>query len=216
MREISVLVVADGVAVVRGLRRAARRDRALSIVGPVPDATGVLLASTAPDLIVVDLARQDGLGLDVLARVRELMPAAPILATTPAAGPEVASSVLSVGAAGLLPDTSDGRVLRDAVERAIAGELVLPDDDLALVVSRLRDARRASSAERIISLTVREQQVLGLIAEGWATGEVATQLAISAQTVQSHVKNILAKLGVHSKVEAVRVAWRCGAVAIPA
>lgn len=211
-----MLVVADGVAVVRGLRRAARRDRALSIVGPVPDATGVLLASTGPDLVVVDLARQDGLGLDVLARVRELMPAAPILATGPAAGPEVASSVLSVGAAGLLPDTIDGAVLRDAVERAIAGELVLPDDDLALVVSRLRDARRASNAERIMSLTVREQQVLGLIAEGWATGEVATQLAISAQTVQSHVKNILAKLGVHSKVEAVRVAWRCGAVAIPA
>jgi DNA-binding NarL/FixJ family response regulator len=215
MREISVLVVADGLAVVRGLRRAARRDRALSIVGPVPDATGVLLTPTA-DLVVVDLARQDGLGLDVLARVRELMPAAPILATGPAAGPEVASSVLSVGAAGLLPDTIDGSVLRDAVERAIAGELVLPDDDLALVVSRLRDARRATSTERIISLTVREQQVLGLIAEGWATGEVATQLAISAQTVQSHVKNILAKLGVHSKVEAVRVAWRCGAVAIPA
>jgi DNA-binding NarL/FixJ family response regulator len=215
MREISVLVVADGLAVVRGLRRAARRDRALSIVGPVPDATGVLLTPTA-DLVVVDLARQDGLGLDVLARVRELMPAAPILATGPAAGPEVASSVLSVGAAGLLPDTIDGSVLRDAVERAIAGELVLPDDDLALVVSRLRDARRATSTERIISLTVREQQVLGLIAEGWATGEVATQLAISAQTVQSHVKNILAKLGVHSKVEAVRVAWRCGAVASPA
>jgi DNA-binding NarL/FixJ family response regulator len=215
MREISVIVVADGLAVVRGLRRVARRDRALSIVGPVPDATGVLLTPTA-DLVVVDLARQDGLGLDVLARVRELMPAAPILATGPAAGPEVASSVLSVGAAGLLPDTIDGSVLRDAVERAIAGELVLPDDDLALVVSRLRDARRATSAERIISLTVREQQVLGLIAEGWATGEVATQLAISAQTVQSHVKNILAKLGVHSKVEAVRVAWRCGAVAIPA
>jgi DNA-binding CsgD family transcriptional regulator len=58
--------------------------------------------------------------------------------------------------------------------------------------------------------------VLRLLANGSTTGEIARLLEISPMTVQSHVKNVLAKLGVHSKVEAVRLAWRAGTIATPA
>jgi len=58
--------------------------------------------------------------------------------------------------------------------------------------------------------------VLRLIAEGVGTSEVARALGIAPATVQSHVKNLLAKLGVHSKVEAARVAWRVGIAGVPA
>ena len=66
------------------------------------------------------------------------------------------------------------------------------------------------------SLTARELEVLRLLANGSTTGEIARLLEISPMTVQSHVKNVLAKLGVHSKVEAVRLAWRAGTIATPA
>jgi two-component system nitrate/nitrite response regulator NarL len=59
-------------------------------------------------------------------------------------------------------------------------------------------------------LTARETEILRALAGGEATGEIAEQLGISPLTVQSHVKSILAKLGVHSKIEAVTMAWRFG------
>jgi DNA-binding CsgD family transcriptional regulator len=73
-----------------------------------------------------------------------------------------------------------------------------------------------STADHLDALTAREFEVLQLLANGSTTGEIARLLQISPMTVQSHVKNVLAKLGVHSKVEAVRLAWRAGAIATPA
>ncbi|HEX6844340.1 MAG TPA: response regulator transcription factor [Actinomycetota bacterium] len=218
MQQLSVLVVGDACGVASALTVACRRDRHLLVLGPVPDAASAAEAlPVAPDLFVVDLDRADELGVDVLARLRELVPFAKVLATTVRAGAEVASEVVSHGGAGLLPQPFVAAEVRDAIQRALAGELILPADDLAAVLSGLERARWRS-AERVLlsTLTTREQQVLGLLAEGRGTVDIAAALGISGFTVQSHVKNILAKLGVHSKVEAVRMAWRCRAVAVPA
>ena len=64
-------------------------------------------------------------------------------------------------------------------------------------------------------LTRREREILSLLAQGRTTNDIAHTLSISVLTVQSHVKNLLAKLGVHSKVEAIRYAWRSGELEIP-
>jgi DNA-binding CsgD family transcriptional regulator len=85
------------------------------------------------------------------------------------------------------------------------------------LVDRLRSVRAdLNGATNLDSLTVRELEVLRLLSDGRSTFEIAALLGISPMTVQSHVKNVLAKLGVHSKVEAVRLAWRFGACASPA
>ncbi|MGZ5129516.1 MAG: response regulator transcription factor, partial [Actinomycetota bacterium] len=100
----------------------------------------------------------------------------------------------------------------DAFRRARAGELVLPARDLPFLVDRLRErgAPRRDERALLASLTGRETEILALLADGMATRDVAERLDISPLTVQSHVKNILAKLGVHTTVEAVRIAWRHG------
>lgn len=219
MRELSVLVVGEARAVAEALGVACRRDRRLLILGPVPDAASAAdaVAAVAPDLLLIDLDRTDGLGVDILARVRELVPAVRVLATSVAGDGDAAAAVLGHGGVGILPRPFVGSEVRDAFERALAGELILPASDLAAIVSRLEQARwRSAEAARLGSLTSRERQVLSLLAEGLGTGEIATHLGITGFTVQSHVKNILAKLAVHSKVEAVRMAWRCRAVAVPA
>jgi DNA-binding NarL/FixJ family response regulator len=197
---------------------ACRRDRRLLILGPVPDAAAAADALPAPpDLFVVDLDRPDGRGIDVLARLREGVPSSRVLGTAASATPEVAAEVMSNGGHGLLAQPFAAAEVRDAAERALAGELILPADDLAAVLSGLERVRWGSSERQLLAtLTARERQVLTLLAEGRGTGEIATSLGISGLTVQSHVKNVLGKLGVHSKVEAVRMAWRCGAVAVPA
>ena len=104
--------------------------------------------------------------------------------------------------------------MRESILRAWAGELVVEDEDLGRIVRSLAAARAARRATRVTSLTVREIEVLRALAQGMATAEIAEDLRITPATVQSHVKNILSKLGVHSKVEAVTLAWRHGLVPI--
>ena len=103
----------------------------------------------------------------------------------------------------------------DTLRRAAAGELILPAAHLAALVELVRVSRFEREASRIEALTRREREVLALLADGHTTNEVADALSISVMTVQSHVKNVLAKLGVHSKVEAIRYAWKSGAISMP-
>jgi len=88
-----------------------------------------------------------------------------------------------------------------------------------LRIAELHASAEALACSRVVLLGYPDSGSTGTVHPGSfaavPTSEVAERLGISAMTVQSHVKNVLAKLGVHSKVEAVRIAWRCGAVAVP-
>jgi DNA-binding NarL/FixJ family response regulator len=209
MRErIRVLVVAAEPRLARVLTGALPARGAATVLGPITDAkqAAAALADGLADLVVVDLDRADGSGLDVVATVAAA--GGRVLAASERGGPDVAANALSAGACGLLPAARD-RSLLDVFRRALAGELVLPDDDLSSLVDRIT-AAGAAGADGLRSLTPREREILQTLAAGASTIEVAEAFGISPLTVQSHVKNILAKLGVHSKVDAVRIAWRHG------
>jgi two-component system nitrate/nitrite response regulator NarL len=122
----------------------------------------------------------------------------------------VIADALAAGACGYVPKTRAVDELMDVVRRAAAGELVMPERDLAAVVDQLRGSRPSSGELALRRLTPREAEILRSLASGQTTTQVAESLGISALTVQSHVKSILAKLGVHSKIEAVTLAWRHG------
>jgi DNA-binding NarL/FixJ family response regulator len=212
---IRVSVVDDHIRLVESLRMAWGRGSRLRVLGPfVP---GVAALRAAPDVIVVDLERDDGQGLGALVEVCDAVHDVRVIAATTERDPELGSAIVTAGASGLLPSWGDPAEMEDAIRRAVAGELVLPDDHLSSLVDRLRAVRaRVTEAANLDSLTARELEVLRLLSDGRSTVEIAALLGISPMTVQSHVKNVLAKLGVHSKVEAVRLAWRFGAIAMPA
>jgi two-component system nitrate/nitrite response regulator NarL len=170
-------------------------------------------ADVSPIVVLIDVDGPGGLGL--LAETGRLFPAVPRLAVAADDGP-AALDVLGFGATGLLSSVARGDEVRDAIVRAVAGEPVIPDRFLADVVLQLRERRADQVGDPMRSLTSRELEVLRMVAGGASTAEVARGLGISTATVQSHVKNVLAKLGVHSKVEAVRMAWRRGVASIPA
>jgi len=212
---IRVSVVDDHIRLVESLRLAWGRGSRLRVLGPfVP---GVAALRAGPDVIVVDLERDDGQGLGALVEVCDAVHDVRVIAATTERDPELGSAIVTAGASGLLPSWGDPAEMEDAIRRAVAGELVLPDDHLSSLVDRLRAVRgRVTEAANLDSLTTRELEVLRLLSDGRTTVEIAALLGISPMTVQSHVKNVLAKLGVHSKVEAVRLAWRFGAIAMPA
>jgi len=187
----------------------------LRVLGPFGPRDPMLRAGA--DVIVVDLDRDDGFGLATLVRVCERMHDVRVVAATADRDPELGSAIVTAGASGLLVSRGDPLEIEDALRRAVAGELVLPDEHLSSLVDRLRASRNErAEAAAVASLTGREFQVLDALALGQSTAEIAAVLGISRMTVQSHVKNVLTKLGVHSKVEAVRLAWLCGAIAMPA
>jgi DNA-binding NarL/FixJ family response regulator len=202
-----VLVVAGSPGPCQDLLLACRRRSSIHVLGPVPDArAAVAAAKTARvDIALVDLDREDGAGLDTIARLRDAE--IRVLACTRDDRPDVATAALAAGACGVIPRSADAHTYVDALRRATAGELVLADRNLSAVADRVR--------ERSAVLTGRELEVLHLLAEGRGTGEIADALGISPLTVRVHVKNVLAKMHAHSKVEAVRAGWRHHLVSVP-
>jgi DNA-binding NarL/FixJ family response regulator len=216
MSRIRVLVVDPDPRLERSLSGALPRRGPVSLLGPVPDEAAAIesLSRDLVDLVVVDLDRPDGRGFDVIGAIANAGGVGRVLAASARGGPEVAADALSAGACGMLPAARDGSLV-EVFRRALAGELVLPADELSRLIDRLTAAKQRARTGDIGRLTPREREILRTFAAGASTAEVAEAFGISPLTVQSHVKNILAKLGVHSKVEAVRIAWRHGLADAP-
>jgi len=182
------------------------------VLGPVPDAAAALSAldSGPVSLVLVSLDRADGRGVETIRQIRQGARFARVLGATEEQGADAAAGALAAGACGIVSTVRDACNLIPSLRRALLGELVMPAVHLRSLVDRLQVGRHSSPAGRLDSLTGREREILRLLADGSSTREIAGALGIRPMTVQSHVKNILAKLGVHSKVEAVTIAWRRG------
>jgi DNA-binding NarL/FixJ family response regulator len=211
VEDIRVLVVVGGPGVAHGLICGLPGD-GVNVVGPVADAAAAVeaLEREPINLVLVDLDRPDGNGIDIVRQVRGVGDRIRVIGVTAQQGPDLAAGALAVGACGVVSPEPNAESLVSVFHRALAGELILPAIHLSNLVDRLRDGREASAVCRLDFLTGRELEILRLLADGASTAEIAHSLGIRPMTVQSHVKNILAKLGVHSKVEAVTLGWRFG------
>lgn len=202
---VRVLLVAEGDVLTQALLSSFAGRNDAQVLGPVRDAGGTVksFARGRVDLVVVDLDRLDARGIALVTEIRQAT-AAPILAATVGSDPDTSAAALAAGANGLLPADHDPDVVVRAFRRALAGELVVPDREAQPRMGPL------SPVDRLAALTCREREVLDCIAEGLATKELAARLGISTATAHVHVRNALIKLGVQSKVQAVRVALLAG------
>jgi DNA-binding NarL/FixJ family response regulator len=212
MDGIRVLVVDDRPGLTQDLLLALRRRPAVQIMGPVRDESEALAAIEDDpfDLVLVALDRADERGVAIVAAVRAAADVR-VMATTAHVASPLVELALAAGACGVLPLEREPAHVLAAFRRALAGELVLPVAELPTLVDRLWQARARRTEHAMLStLTGREREILCALADGSTTTEIAGSLGISTATVQTHVKNVLCKLGVHSKVEAVGTAWRAG------
>ncbi len=213
-REIRVLVVDDDAVLVDGLTTTL--PAGISVIGPYDDVVEAAARCDdgTADLAVIDLDRADERGFEMVGALRDACDRARVLVMTDRDGAELVAGALAAGACGFLSKATGTDDIVRTFRRAIAGELVLPASELAMVVSRLaRRGPEVSNQVRLASLTTRENEILLALCDGKSTSELAGSFGISRMTVQSHVKNILSKLAVHSKIEAVTLAWRYGAAA---
>jgi DNA-binding NarL/FixJ family response regulator len=170
-------------------------------------------ASDAPDVVV--LVAERGVAARRAVEARAAHPAAKLVVLVDREDPRVVGELMGGGACGVLIGDVDEARLRDAILRAAAGEIVLPDHHLASLVSSVGPERAQTPGETLDRLTAREREILRSLAGGRTAAQIGSDLGISTLTVQTHLKSILAKLGVHSKIEAITLAWKDGLAPVP-
>ncbi len=163
---------------------------------------------TQPDVVVVD-GDMDVSGLpDVVASLKETAPGCRVLVLTTEERLAPLVDALRAGATGYLTKETSMSELIDATRSVHRGEFVVPPSMLGELLTTLvnQGGRTNDSIKTLSKLTRREREVLALLADGSNKDAIAEALAISPQTARTHVQNILAKLGLHSRLEAAAFA----------
>jgi DNA-binding NarL/FixJ family response regulator len=168
------------------------------------------------DVALVDLGLPDGYGGDLISELRQASPRAQALVLSANLDRREMAQAIHAGAAAALDKTAHLDEVVGAVRRLQAGETLLPMEE---VVELLRSADQQEEGDRealttIERLTPREREVLQGLADGLDSRAIAGRLHISVRTERNHIASILAKLGVHSQIQALVVALRHGVVEI--
>lgn len=207
---IRVLLVDDHQLLSQSLARilGAESDiHVVGIAGTVAEAKSA--ARERLDVVLMDYRLPDGTGADATRAIKGRWPSSRIVMLTAVTDDETVLESIQAGADGYL--TKD-RAVDDvvaAVRAADAGETLLPRSVIVGIAQRVAAARdRASERRQIEPLTPRELEVLRALTDGLSTPEICDRLFIAPNTLRTHVQNIMSKLRVHSKLEAVAFALR--------
>ena len=204
-KPIRVLLVDDHPMVRRGLTAFLKAFDELEVAGEAESGqTAIeLCAQAQPDIVLMDMVMPDMDGATATRTIREKFPDVQVIALTSFNDGALVKSALEAGAIGyLLKDVSAEDLFR-AIRAAHAGQATLsPQAAQALVPAA------SHPPEPGFDLTERERTVLALMAEGLNNTQIASRLVVRPSTIKAHVSNILSKLGVASRTEAVALALR--------
>jgi DNA-binding NarL/FixJ family response regulator len=203
---ISVALVEDNTEIREMLARAVAKAPSLEFLGGFPDAESALrkLPALAPNVVIMDLELPGLDGVECTRRLKATSPQTQVLVFTVFMDTDRIFNALAAGASGyLLKRTSRAEVV-EAVEQVWQGGAPMSSEIARKVVEsfRPRPTQRPTDPEPQ-QLTTREEEVLQLLAAGHATKAIATELALSVETVRFHLKHIYEKLHVRSRTEAV-------------
>jgi NarL family two-component system response regulator LiaR len=203
---IRVLIADDHKMVRQGLRLFLRMDPSIEIVGEATNgAEAVELAERLrPDVVLMDILMPVMDGISATAAIRKAHPEIEILGLTSVLEESAVVDIMRAGAIGYLLKDLDSNELCHALHAAAAGQVQLAPQALARLMRDLRPP------EQVGKLTPREKEVLSLLGQGQSNKEIARNLHLREETVKTHVSNILHKLGVQSRTQAVLYALRNG------
>jgi DNA-binding NarL/FixJ family response regulator len=168
-----------------------------------------------PDVVLMDIQMPGMDGIEAIRRIRETHPGALVLVLSAHDEDLIKARAIEAGAIGHIPKDTPLTELPEYIRRAHRGDLLLDQYEINRLLRLLHHRRHQESTERQRAnrLSPRQLQVLQMIAEGAKNNEIAERLGTSPLTVRTHVQNILMRLGVHTKLEAVALGIRHGKVA---
>ena len=195
-----VLIVEDHQVVADGLSALLNTQSDMKVVGHAGSVaeSAERAAELQPDVVLLDFRLTDGTGADAAAAIRRVAPQAKHIFLTREDSDVARFAALESGASGFIHKSKAASEVVDAIRTvASGGNLITPG-----TVATLLNRRRQSESQRE-SLTAREKEVLRLMADGVSSRDIAGKLGISYATVRTHIRSLGAKLGVHSKVQAI-------------
>jgi len=205
-----ILLVDDHDLMRDGLRAVLEKEPGLEVVGEA--ATGRQAVARAevlrPDVVIMDVAMRDLNGIEATKRIHVAMPEVRIVALSSHTQRSFVTSILRAGASAYVLKANAYSQLRRAVQSVLAGRSFLCEEIAGVMVEELR--RSSSEAEAAGPLSSREREIVQLVAEGHSSGEIASQLHVSPNTVETHRRNIMRKLGLHGVADLTRYAIREG------
>lgn len=203
-----VLVADDHDLVREGICKLLELYENIEIVGEAGDGieTVNMVRALSPELVLLDLNMPRMDGIITVGKIKEIAPEVKVLILTIHDGEEYIYEVAKAGAEGYVQKDIKPEELKDAIERLIKGERVFPPAIEEQV------PEESNNPEQFEELSSREQEVLELLAKGMSNRSIAETLYISDKTVKNHVSNILKKLSVEDRTQAVIVSLKRGLV----
>ncbi len=206
---IRVMLVDDHTMVRRGLATFLLVFDDLELVGEAESGAEAirLCAEFLPDVILMDMLMPDMDGVSATRAIRQQFPTVQVIALTSFKDSELIQNALEAGVIGYLLKNVSADELARAIRAAHTGRATLSPDVAQAIVQAASEPPHPG-----LDLTERERAVLVLMVEGLNNTQIAARLVVSPSTIKSHVSNILSKLGVSSRTEAVTLALRHGLV----
>ncbi|HEY2384650.1 MAG TPA: response regulator transcription factor [Terriglobia bacterium] len=213
--KIRIVICDDHTLFVEGVKAMLRNESSLEIVGEARDGRQAveMVQQHKPDVILMDVSMPDMNGFDATRRVHEFNAGVKVLMLTMHDEEELVARCLEAGAAGYIMKDAPASQLLYAIETVQKGERYLSPNVLKKVVDGYvkNTNRPQTSYDR---LTMREREVLKLLAEGLTVKEIAVRLDLSVKTVEVHKHNLMKKIDVHDRSELIKYAIQKKLIAV--
>lgn len=210
---IRVMICDDHALFRRGLIMVLESEDGIDVVGEAEDGAESIRKAEelAPDVVLMDVRMPNVSGIEATRTIAEVVPSAKILMLTVSDEEDDLYDAIKAGATGYLLKEISIEEVASAIRAVVSGQSLISPSMASKLLSEFTNlAKKADERQSvpIPRLTGRELEVLKLVAEGMSNREIAGELYISENTVKNHVRNILEKLHLHSRMEAVVYAVR--------
>jgi DNA-binding NarL/FixJ family response regulator len=219
-RKVTLLICDDHKVLTDALAMVVGLDADLTMIAPpvhTAEEAIEICADQLPDVVLMDIVFKGGMsGIDATRAIKAASPSTKVVIMTAHDDEHLLVEAVEAGASGFLGKDEAAEEILSAAKAAAEGEVLIDPVTLTRLLHRvaLEREERRDAMNLLSDLTEREKEILQLLAEGMRNDDIATKLFISPQTVQTHIRNILGKLRVHSKLEAVAFGVRHGVISV--
>lgn len=209
---IRIMIVDDHEMVREGLKAILLTEPDFTIVGDAANASQALqsIERLCPDIVLLDVRLPDSSGIKVCQKVTERFPEIGVIILTTFTDQQLVAQCIQAGARGYIVKDIERFDLKRSIRAVARGEAAIDSKAAMAILSQLRHAPQSQAELEPEALSSQQLVILRLVAQGLSSREIATQLYLSENTVKGYVQEILHRLGVKNRTEAVMVAVKQG------
>jgi two-component system response regulator NreC len=214
---IRVLIADDHKIMLAGLRSLLEKQSDIDVVGEAENGRKAvqMAQEKKPDVVVMDVSMPDLNGIEATTQIKESVPDSRVIALSMHSDKRFVMGMLRAGAAGYLLKDCASQELANAIAQVAGGKKYLSPEITGVVINDFLQGGAPEEDGTVASvLSAREREVLQLIAEGWSTKQIASHLYVSIKTIETHRRQIMKKLDLHSIADLTKYAIREGLTSV--